>query len=73
MGVSQVMGDPQVTMGFNTHDDDLDDLGVPPRLSKPPNRWKTNTPRKIQMHLSQNEGYLIPSHGSTPHMYPLVI
>ena len=33
------MGDPQVTIGFNTKSwsNDLDDLGVPPWLRKPPN------------------------------------
>jgi hypothetical protein len=42
------MGDPQVTMGFNTTiyynlqcADDLDDLGVPHHFRKPPYRtWK---------------------------------
>ena len=39
------MGDPQVTMGFNTTiyynlqcSDDFDDLGVPPHFRKPPYR-----------------------------------
>ena len=39
MGGSEVLGDPQVTIGFNTKSwsNDLDDLGVPPWLRKPPN------------------------------------